>query len=95
MNKTPYKDIVEIADTYGVEAAILLTSCESEIDVQWARISTMYDEISSNIYEKCNYAADFVIPDYNKKPLYYSRPSFEIKSSPRQIVIKGRSYDPS
>lgn len=89
MIKTPYKDIVEIADTYGVEAAILLTSCESEHDVQWARTSILFDEMYSNICEKCNYTADFVIPDYNKKTLYYSRPSFEIKSSARQIVIKG------
>lgn len=90
MNKTPYKDIVEIADTYGVEAAILLTSCESELDVQWAVTAVFFDEISSKIYDKSINMADYVIPDYNKKPLYYSRPSFEIKSSPRQIVIKGR-----
>lgn len=85
MNKTPYKDIVEIADTYGVEAAILLTSCESESDVQWARNAVLLED-----YGKAINMADYVIPDYNKKPLYYSRPSFEIKSSPRQIVIKGR-----
>lgn len=85
MNKTPYKDIVEIADTYGVEAAILLTSCESERDVQWARTSLLFEECRKSIN-----MAEYTVPDYNKKSLYYSDPSFEIKSNPRQIVIKGR-----
>lgn len=82
MNKTPYKDIVEIADTYGVEAAILLTSCESERDVQWARTAVLLDEYIN--------ISEYVVPDYNKKPLYYSRTSFEIEIIPNPIVIKGR-----
>lgn len=85
MNKTPYKDIVEIADTYGVEAAILLTSCESERDVQWARNAVLLED-----YGKAISMTEYVVPTYNKKSLYYSDPSFEIKSTPRQIVIKGR-----
>lgn len=86
MNKTPYKDIVEIADTYGVEAAILLTSCESERDVQWARNAVLLEEYGKAI----NMAEYTTVPSYNKKSLYYSDPSFEIKSNPTPIVIKGR-----
>ena len=85
MNKTPYEDIVEIADTYGVEAAILLTSCESERDVQWARNAVLLEE-----YGKYINMPEYVVRTYNKKSLYYSLPSFEIKSSPRQTVIKGK-----
>ena len=85
MNKTDYKDIVEIADTYGVEAAILLTSCESERDVQWARNAVLLEE-----YGKYINMSEYVVRTYNKKSLYYSDPSFEIKSNPTPIVIKGR-----
>lgn len=84
MNKTPYEDIVEIADTHGVEAAILLTSCESESDVEWARTFLLFEECRESIN-----MAEYTVPAYNKKLLYYSLPSFEIKSIPGKIVITG------
>lgn len=78
MNKTRYKDIVEIADTYGVEAAILLTSCESESDVQWARAAVAFEENFLNFYEKRTPRIE---------PIVFSLIS---KEAPVKVVIEGR-----